>query len=188
MKTAMLAGALIAGLLTCASVAQADAPLDQSTFTFSGQCFGCTGPATATLTLQDYTPGAALANTNLVDFSYTSSTMSFDINPANEFLTVDSLSGSIGAAPDAYDVHIASEFLGFIPIGIFDSSSTGAWDASSGFIVNYGSDCGRDGMWNGGVSAAPEPSTWALMIAGVGLIGLTFRRGRFATGASAVAR
>ena len=179
MRTMKLAASVLAAAISIASapLAQADvAPAGNSyTFDFSGQCSDCTGYGTGVLQVQDYVLGSALADTNLVDFSYTSNLTTLDINPFNDFPSLDTLSGSINTAPGFYDVHVASLFLGFLPDGSFDSYTDGTWSVSNPVPA----DVGTNGTWNASaVSAAPEPSTWLLMFAGLGGIGLMLRRAK----------
>ena len=63
------------------------------------------------------------------------------------------------------------------------SGSGGYWDQNNGPSTSYGPFGQRDGsesfqVMGSSVSAAPEPSTWLLMIAGIGGIGLMLRRAK----------
>ena len=178
-RTMWLAASALAAAISIASapLAQADvAPAGNSyTFDFSGQCLDCTGYGSGVLQVQDYVLGSALADANLVDFSYSSNLTSFDINPANDSLLLDTLSGSINTAQGFYDVHVESSFLGLILVSSFDSFTDGAWSASTPVPADFG----LNGTWNASaVSAAPEPSTWLLMFAGIGGIGLMLRQAK----------
>ena len=69
---------------------------------------------------------------------------------------------------------IGSSFSGLAPVGA-DRLYLGLPDASgfNGAAGFYGDNSGSFAV---SVSAAPEPASWALMIAGVGLIGVCLRR------------
>ncbi len=149
------------------------------TFDFSGQCSDCTGSGFGVLQVQDYVLGSQLADSNLVEFSYVSNLTAIGINPVDDFLSTDTLSGSINTSPGYYDVHVSSFLLGVVKAASFDSYTDGTWSVENEFPADYGTK----GTWNGpAVSAAPEPSTWVLMFAGIGGIGLMLRRAKTTMG------
>jgi hypothetical protein len=56
-----------------------------TSFSFTGLCdFGCTGFATANLTLTGYTQGTALSPSNLLSFEYSSNITSRAITPTDK--------------------------------------------------------------------------------------------------------
>ena len=59
--------------------------ISNSEFTFSGTCSDCTGTATATLTLTNYTQGNSILFANLVSFQYDGTNLlaPFLVNQAN---------------------------------------------------------------------------------------------------------
>ena len=181
MKKRVIASALMAAatlsLRSAAKAAQAG-PYGDFTFGFIGKCADCSGYGTGTLQVQNYFLGTPLADDNLVDFTYSSNLTSFDINPAadaSRSLNSDTLSGSISTATGPYDIDVAQYFFIF-PTAQFTSGTDGTWNAS---VNEIALDHGTDGTWNGAaVSAAPEPSTWLLMSAGIGGIGLMLRRAK----------
>ena len=178
-KRALTGVLMAASTLVLGSVAKADvvSPPGDFTFTFSGQCADCTGYGTGTLQVQDYSLGTSLTDANLVDFTYSSNLTSFDINPVNDdgLLSHDSLSGSITTAPGYYSIDVAQNFLIFTTAE-FTSGTDGTWNAT---VNQINLDSGTHGNWNGPtISAAPEPSIWLLIFAGVGGIGVMLRRAK----------
>jgi hypothetical protein len=62
-----------------------------------------------------------------------------------------------------------------------DIGSTGNIGPTGGYSVTAGLDGGTAtgvGFVDLAVSAVPEPSVWALMIAGIGMVGMALRLGR----------
>ena len=148
------------------------------TFDFTGTCSDCTGYGTATLQVQDYVLGAPLTDGNLVNFTYNSDLTSLTVNPvADSVFFSDTLSGAITSARGPYNISVSQFFFGVLPIDNFTSSTDGTWSVTN--LVP--DDVGTNGIWNQAVSAVPEPSTWLLMIAGIGGIGLMQRRSKRAT-------
>jgi hypothetical protein len=181
MKIVKLASALIAGvMLSCVSAAGAEAqsaPGDY-TFTFTGQCTDCTGYGTATLNVQDYVLGTQLTDANLVEFDYSSNLVTLSIDPSVDPspLLQDKLSGSISSNQGSYNINVEQD-LGSIPFRQFTSSTDGSWSVRAPAPL----DVGTDGVWTA-VSSAPEPSTWLLMLGGIGGIGLMLRQAKRKTG------
>ena len=188
MRSALLALGLFGGLGWLAQ-AQAVVPT-QSTFEWSGICSDCTATGnsashvvTGTLVLQDYTLGDAIDTSNFVSFSYSGS------NLVNS-ITIDQdsfiywLAGSItpNPGPKRFEV-VFGDGLHFQPqtdgswsvcapgpAGYYGGGSPGC---DFGFTAH--SDFGTSGTF-GGVPAVPEPAEWALLLAGLGVIGLARRR------------
>jgi hypothetical protein len=144
------------------------------TYVFTGQCSDCyegQGNATATLSLQNYTPGDVIAPGNLVSFTYDGTDMhsAFTIT-ATDALDVNNfgIGGSIPATLPAF--------------AYFNISYSGAgyeqfysWD--DGHWVVGAADYGTNGTWIGGKDTVPEPGGLFLMTAGLAAIGL--RRWKF---------
>jgi hypothetical protein len=164
-------GALVlaaTAISAAASLAQATVVSPFSTYSFAGQCTDCSGVATASLMLEDYTPGTALDPSEFVSFTYGGSNLLSSYTLTNAF----ELEGALGVAPGYYNVSI----FGYGDQGYFDftSTTTGSWSTGPLDVA----DMGGQGTWNNGstpISAAPEPSTWLLMFAGVTGIGLMLR-------------
>ena len=136
--------------------------ISNSVFTFSGTCSDCTGTATATLTLANYTQGNAIGFSNLVSFQYDGTNLlaPFLVNQANLL----SISGIIPLAlPSQADFFIENtSFLFFRTI-----NASGGWNAGN-------DDFGTNGVFaaKAPTSGVPEPATVAMMAFGLGLIGI----------------
>ncbi len=156
--------------LTSSSSAMATAavPAADYTFNFSGQCSDCVGTGAATLNVTNYVPGAALDNSNFVSFSYAGT----DLLAAYSFNTVDFFSGNIDLAPGFYNVSIIHSPYQFL------TNTEGDWSTTGPVPVDMVDDFGLAGTWSGALTTAgvPEPATWAMMLAGFGLIGAAMRR------------
>ena len=159
----VIAIALMTGLL-------AAAPIEAQTYTFTGLCTDCAGTVTATLTLDDYTPGDALSSANLVSFSYGS-----NLIPDFTITSAYSLSGAFAASgAQLADIDIRTND---IPArgGMYEfvSHMDGNWTVSFQSDESSGSDfldIGTQGTWS-----VPEPASWALMISGMGFVGCALR-------------
>jgi hypothetical protein len=162
--------------LLCA-VAPASAAV--STFDFSGTCASwiCTGGATATLTLTDYTLGADLDVSNFVSLTYSAdSGATFTMDATG----IDGVWGRLGGptfVPGIYSV----EFWG---TGTDKASHDlytyfgdgGGWNAD-----NREQGVGLSFRWTGDgldTGSVPEPASWAMMLGGFGLVGGAMRHRR----------
>ena len=110
---------------------------------------------------------------NYVSLTFSGSVMVYDgLNGTGNLLATLNLSPNAGSCP-GYN----AQFCPFSPVGVLFSGT--ARSISFGGVANqivfddvtFGSD--RPGM-----PAIPEPSTWALMIGGFGLVGAAMRRRR----------
>jgi hypothetical protein len=137
------------------------------------------GYGTATLNVQDYVLGTQLTDANLVEFDYSSNLVTLSINPsADPFFFQDKLSGSIALSQGSYNINVEQD-LESLPFRQFTSSTDGSWSVSAPAPL----DVGTSGVWTGSaVSSAPEPSTWLLMLGGIGGIGLMLRQAKRKTG------
>jgi hypothetical protein len=90
--------------------------------------------------------------------------------------------GADFAAGPAYGTFLMSGnqpgYAAFLPFTFLPPSAGGPAFSSAGYgnSVVY-----TDGFVSGSITAVPEPATWAMMIAGFGLVGLGSRRARATT-------
>ena len=101
--------------------------------------------------------------------------------------------GEVGASGERANVFVSSDYINFVFLGVaLDNASTAFDLASIGFaspvvavkivgLDNFGGSPGFDvdyiQVLPGSIGGAvPEPASWALMIAGFGLVGTTMRR------------
>jgi hypothetical protein len=159
----------MAALFLAAAAFQADPARANIVFDFNGVCdTGCTGTATGVLTLADsYTFGSDLTLANFVSFHYSSSDIGFDVPSPDGLLFSGGLTadGSI-VGPDL--AIIGEHEFGVLPGGKFlvDVTETGGDVGSTSDFT----------LVSGGV---PEPSTWAMMLAGLASLGLAgYRKAR----------
>ena len=162
------------------------APASAAVFNFTGTCaeWVCTGGATATLTLGDsYVVGNDFTAADFVSLDYTSdSGVSFT-------LTADGLTNVWGGFstftffPGAYNVW----FKGVATNGethdlyTYNGDGTG-WNSDNrdeGFSFQWvGEGLGIDLPPEEPTDDVPEPASWAMMLAGFGLVGSAMRRRR----------
>ncbi len=178
LTAAALAMALTTGASGYATAATAPAPA-QEVFTFRGDCSDCydgSGSVSATLTLQNYTPGDAIDASEFVSFSYGGS----DLFPAYSITDLGDLGdieGSLGSSPGFYNVNLFGRVSGgeTFDYDYFNTDDMGGWNTG----VVQSADIGVNGVWNETTtSAAPEPAAWALTALGVGFAGAALRRRR----------
>lgn len=126
----------------------------RTTYNFTGTCSDCSGTATATLTLGDYTLGQAITTSNLINFTYngTNLTSAFTISGGDPGAAA---SGSITTIPGQNTVFISNNSNGFTSntngrwtVGLADFGTTSTWTAAS-------------------PTATPAPSTIVLLTLGL---------------------
>jgi hypothetical protein len=153
------------GLLAIVSSGFASSAFAQNTtFTFHGTCSDCSGTATATLVLANYTLGQPITGSNFVSFTYNGTNLGgpFTIAPGPQssffpYATDFGVSGSINMIPGANNFTAAQN----LPHIIFSSQSNGDWYAGA-------DDYGTAGTWTAAPPATPAPPTSVLV--GVGLL------------------
>lgn len=107
--------------------------------------------------------------------------------------------GEVGASGERADVFVSRDLINFIFLGTALDSSVTAFDlASIGWtgrvkavkimgLDNFGGSPGFDvdfiQVLPGSIGAVPEPASWAMLIAGFGLVGASARRRRTANAA-----
>ncbi len=153
---------------TAMAVAPQFAAAGTITYVVTGTCsYGCSGTATGTLTLTDYTPGSALDFSNFVSFHYQSSDLDTTItalsHDANATIFLNPLPLTSGHPLEAFQ----QTFPGYG----FGSDSTGGWsigfnfDPKGGDLSDYGV-AGSSAWRLVEGTQTPEPATWGLL--GVG--------------------
>jgi hypothetical protein len=129
-------------------------------FSFNGTCSAdCTGTATGTLVLQNYTIGSVFDSTNFVDFTYQSDFLGTITVDSSNFLGE---SGAFLSLPGFDTVTIS--FKNDTQLWAFQSFTNGFWCIGSGCL----SDAGTNGEW----AATPLPAALPLFATGLGTIGL----------------
>jgi hypothetical protein len=160
-------------------------------YTWDGLCSDCSPlgdtPATATLTLQDYTAGTALTDANFISFTYTSA-----IFPTGLSFVADANATISGILPADGDGALSLAGLTDLGSGLglysFTTLGTGAWtlalngtsfdehreqgEHSSRFRHHEDEHCDH----RCSPSPIPEPESYAMMLAGLGLMGFIARR------------
>src|SRR5689334_10140805 len=128
--------ALLAVLFAAFSSQAAVATL--TTFNFTGNCTDCTGKGTATLVLQNYTPGTTFNSTNFVSLSYSSNLLNLTLTSSDN----PNVTGLIPAnLPAAASVNI---FANPCCSKQFFSSTNGTWCSG----LSCGDDTGTGGAWS----------------------------------------
>lgn len=122
----------------------------------------------------DYGPGVRSLGAFLSPVTYTSSqnvlglNLGYYIGPQTATYTIDGVTGTILVPDNGSNPN--NTFIGFTdtsPINVSFDTDSAEFDTlkvTSGSVAT--------------VSAAPEPSTWALLLAGVGWLGLMMRRAK----------
>ena len=119
----------------------------------------------------DYGPGVRSLGAFLSPVVFTSTQNAFGlelayyIGPQTATYTIDGVSGTILVPDNAATPH--STFVGFTDTGPVKVS-----------FKTDGAEFDTLRVVSGTVSAAPEPSTWAFLLAGVAILGWTLRRDR----------
>ena len=184
-RTVASATLAVGGLLAAGNAAALVSIPVQTTFNFTGTCSDCilsSPPVIATLVLEDYTAGAAIAIANFVEFTYNGSDIVDPFTVTRDTFYPefsDTVSGAIPAAGGA-----AAFRISFGDVIGFESTTSGIWFAcapGSG-VYNAGScslfrhnDVGI-GAWSAS-APVPEPASMLMMAIGVaGLAGMAMRR------------
>ena len=153
------------------------------TFSFAGICEDCAlqpdgsygiRPAFATLTVTDYVLGDSLDG-HVTGFTYTSDLLG-TFSPWNQasftFVTgsIDSLSPSVQAVDLRFYDQREHQFLMFATA----SQAEGAWGIGTQVYLY---DYGNSHTWSGvPTQPVPEAETYAMMLAGLGLLGVAAKR------------
>ena len=177
MKDLVRLGTLCVAAAVFAGLSHASAVTTYSTFTFTGDCGDCTGQATGTLVLKNYTLGDPLETSNFVSFAYSSNLLSFG---------PDSLDSSDGILEGMLPVDLpgpATVYIENIVLspGCEDCAELGFYSEtfdSDAWTIGV-QDYGTSGIWSAAAakSAVPEPSSSAMLAAGLaGLIAWRQRR------------
>ena len=195
MKTFLMAAAAALSLTAGATAAHAD------TLTFSDLTQGCYGYAgacpllpnmTQTSNSLNYTSGAYVlsffggSDAHIGDGTYNPGTYNWHDGPANVTGSVVQLSRIDGAAFNltsfdySSDAAFAITATGTLSLGLAAGSGTASPNFANVQSVSFRSLGFRNQLDNIVVTAAtgavPEPATWAMMIAGFGLVGGAMRR------------
>ncbi len=189
MRVSKSKNTLIGLVFACVAVAGGNAAAQSmDVYTWNGLCADCTPlnpmdtPASATLTLQNYTAGDELAAANLVSFSYQSLAFTFSFFADG----TASIAGFLPASGSA-DTPVTLSGLTEATTGVGQFSFTTVGDGSWTLALNGLSfDEHKSGVssssWSNDddekecATAIPEPESYALLLAGLGLIGYTARR------------
>lgn len=165
------------------------------TYAWGGLCTDCptTGgdtPASAVLSVQNYTPGDSLSAANFYSFSYVST--GYDISFSATSVDLSGTLPAVGGVVDTFmSVSGLTDSTGTIP-GVFSFTTIGdgSWtlalngsslDEHGSTTYGHSDEYHDSSHWNfdhheGNVSAIPEPQTYAMLLAGLGLMGFIARR------------
>jgi len=143
-----------------------------TTYQFVGTCSGgesnCTGQATATLVLANYSPPAALSYTNFVSFTYNS-----NLQGTLSFTGSSDLTGQFTNLP-GFDQTQIYPTSGNPEGWVFDTGTDGTWSLGIG-------DSGTAGTWSLATTpTTPAPSTLLLLILGLAALAAFQGRARIA--------
>ena len=170
-RTAIMIGMMLLGI---SSSAKAGVVLlnGSGAWRFFGNCQDCAiggRPVTATLTLQNYIQGTALANANFVSFVYDGSNLLLPYSVPSAGLAFVSLTGNLT------DGGSESVFLRFGFGGFFDMIPDRRW-ATCGVGCFNDNDNGNAGNFVLGAQTVPEPASYALMALGLAGVAVVSRR------------
>jgi hypothetical protein len=162
----ILASAAIAGVALAFAGSACAVP--DKVFDFTGACTDCTGDGLGVLTLTgDYQLGDVISTSNFVSFSYSS-------NLVPSYITI-----LAADAPSMYGIlsTVPGEDSVYFQTGnnqqYFYANKDGNW-----CVGNACDDYGSSHLWTVGTAGVPEPSNWALMIAGTSMAGGVLRSAR----------
>jgi hypothetical protein len=147
-------------------------PASTTTYNFSGTCTDCSGTATATLVLSNYTLGTPITSSNFVSFTYngTNLTGPFTITSGSPGLFV---SGSINTIPGPNNFSVS---VGINTIAAQNRSTVSHAVASNSFFSNTNGnwsvgvipfDFGTNGVWGAAIAVTPAPPTSVLLVLGL---------------------
>jgi hypothetical protein len=146
-------------------------------FSFTGTCsVDCTGTATATLVLQNYTIGSVFDGTKFVSFTYHSDFLGTISVDGSNFVGG---SGTFVSLPGAASVVLTWQNGGPFAFA-FTSDTSGSWCIGTGCL----SDAGTNGVWS--LNPVPLPAALPLFATGLGALSLLgWRRKRKAAALAA---
>ena len=185
-RTAIISGIMCLGVAPAAHAGLA--ANGSGVWRFFGNCVDCAiqaerqnFPVTATLTLQNYVQGAALANANFVSFVYDGSNLltPFTVSrPAGGSITVPNNYNLVTFSGNLTNGGAESFDLAFGTVGgYFRMQLNRSWQTC---VANCGggpSDLGNGGnLVLGNAQTVPEPGTYALMAVGLAIVGYVSRR------------
>ena len=160
--------------------------LELSTLTsdsvFGGISMGMASPVTATITIEGHSQtiaGDFFAVARTGEVGYSPLYQIFDdaqhVSFSTAGVTNDFISGGIATTKAGVIKPTFGDY--YIPV---DGSKVVNYDSAFGFhtLASNGADVVDAGGILKATSAAPEPSTWALMIGGLAMIGLCFRQAK----------
>jgi hypothetical protein len=162
-RNALRRGALVALALCLGGAYLPSAHAQTTVFDFTGNCTDCSGVGTGVLTLQNYTPGAAIDPSNFVSFVYSSNLTTVSISDDTELsytLAPTATSGAMsfaGSSTEPGTQYVLTTSGSLDPSLLpgpanFSLEASLGTTTSSGFSLNEilfdtcGSDC-QTGTW-----------------------------------------
>ena len=147
-------------------------------YDWTGTCDeGCTGQATAVLTLADtFVPGTSFADNDVfVSFSYSSSSVSFAV-PGDSALSrfFATFPREVSGPATPWRASVSSQ--GFEVSYRFDTGPSGDWGLNFDRPSEPFSDRGVDGLWTLRASELSAPGPLSLLALGLAGLALTGRR------------